>query len=94
MAICLILHLNSFRNDSDFFRIMPEGWFASGSMPAIKLGGGPNFEGYALEMKCSYSMVVSGRLTSKKSSGGEDIRNYLRKMAEDIGIVRGSCEKV
>ncbi|WP_276838062.1 hypothetical protein [Methanothrix soehngenii] len=44
---------------------MPEGWFASGSMPARKLGGGPNFEGYALEMKCSYSMVVSGRLTSK-----------------------------
>ena len=49
---------------------MPEGWFASGSMPAIKLGGGPNFEGYALEMKCSYSVVVSGRLTSRIAVGG------------------------
>ena len=73
---------------------MPEGWFASGSMPAIKLGGGPNFEGYALEMKCSYSVVVSGRLTSEIEVRGGDIRNYLRKMAEDIGIVQGNCEKV
>jgi hypothetical protein len=73
---------------------MPEGWFASGSMPAIKLGGGPNFEGYALEMKCSYSVVVSGRLTSRIAVRGGDIRNYLRKMAEDIGIMQGNCEKV
>ena len=73
---------------------MPEGWFASGSMPAIKLGGGPNFEGYALEMKCSYSVAVSGRLTSRIAVGGRHIRNYLRKMAEDIGIVQGNCEKV
>jgi len=73
---------------------MPEGWFASGSMPARKLGGGPNFEGYALEMKCSYSVVVSGRLTSSIAVGGRHIRNYLRKMAEDIGIMQGNCEKI
>ena len=73
---------------------MPEGWFASGSMPARKLGGGPNFEGYALEMKCSYSVVVSGRLTSRIAVGGGDIRNYLRKMAEDIGIMQRDYEKV
>ena len=63
-------------------------------MPTIKLGGGPNFEGYALEMKCLYSVVVSGRLTSRIAVGGRHIRNYLRKMAEDIGIVQGNCEKV
>ena len=40
------------------------------------------------------SLIVSGRLTSKKRSGGEDIRNYLRKMAEDIGIMQRNYEKV
>ena len=45
-------------------------------------------------MKCLYSVVVSGGLTSKIAVGGEDIRNYLRKMAEDIGIVRRNCEKI
>lgn len=63
-------------------------------MPARKLGGVPNFGGFALEMKCSCSVVVSGGLTSKDSRGRKDIRNYLRKMAEDIGIVQGNCEKV
>jgi hypothetical protein len=63
-------------------------------MPAIKLGGGPNFEGYALEMKCSYSISRVWSPHLQDSSGRRDIRNYLRKMAEDIGIVRGNCEKV
>ena len=37
---------------------------------ARKLGGEPNFEGYALEMKCLFvSVLVSGRLTSKIAVG-------------------------
>ncbi|KUG17084.1 hypothetical protein ASZ90_013228 [hydrocarbon metagenome] len=30
----------------------------------------------------------------QNSRGGEDIRNYLRKMAADIGIVQRDYEKV
>jgi hypothetical protein len=33
-------------------------------------------------------------LTSKNSRGAGDIRNYLRRVAEDIGIVRRKWEKV
>jgi hypothetical protein len=40
-------------------------------MHARKLGGVPNFEGYALEMKCLLSVVVSGRLTSKIAVAAE-----------------------
>ena len=37
---------------------------------------------------------VSGRLTSKDNNKQGVIRNYLRMMAEDIGIVRGMYEEL
>jgi hypothetical protein len=63
-------------------------------MPARKLGGEPQLRRICARNKV---LVFCGRVWSphlQDSRGGEDIRNYLRMMAEDVGILRGIYEKI
>jgi hypothetical protein len=43
------------------------------------LGGGPNFEGYALEMKCSYSISRVWSPHLQDSSGWEAYKELFEK---------------